>query len=87
MTLAVTEEEFELSKSDFVRSAGQQTVLIKRNGETVAVLTSPEQYETTREAKAERAIQAMWALREEMQAIATPEELIELEKALDRKAQ
>jgi PHD/YefM family antitoxin component YafN of YafNO toxin-antitoxin module len=87
MTRAVTEEEFELSKSDFVRSAGQQTVLIKRDGETVAVLTSPEQYETTQEAKAERAIQAMWALREEMQAIATPEELIELEKALDRKAQ
>ncbi len=53
MTRAVTEEEFELSKSDFVKSAGQQTVLIKRDGETVAVLTSPEQYETTREAKAD----------------------------------
>jgi PHD/YefM family antitoxin component YafN of YafNO toxin-antitoxin module len=87
MTRAVTEEEFELSKSDFVKSAGQQTVLIKRDGETVAVLTSPEQYETTREAKAERAIKAMWALREEMHSIATPEELLELEKALDRKAQ
>lgn len=87
MTRLITEEEFELSKSEFVRSVGQQTVLIQREGETVAVLTSPEQYETTREAKAERAIKAMWELREHMQSVATPEELLELEKALDRKAE
>jgi PHD/YefM family antitoxin component YafN of YafNO toxin-antitoxin module len=77
----IAEEEFELSKTEFVHSVGQQTVLIQRDGETVAVLTSPEQYETTREAKAERAIKAMWAVREELQLIA-PVELLALEKAL-----
>ena len=86
MTRQITEEEFELSKSEFVRSVGQQTVLIQRDGETVAVLTSPEQYETTREAKAERAIKAMWELREHMQSVATPEELEALEKELLQRA-
>jgi len=80
MTRTVSIEEFERSKDDFVKTADRQTVLIQRDGETVAVLTSPEQYETTREAKAQKAVEAMWAFRNHMQSVASPEELRELEK-------
>jgi len=82
MTRTVSVEEFEQSKDELVKAAARQTVLIQRDGETVAVLTSPEQYETTREAKAQKAIDAMWAFRNHMQSVATPEELRELEKEL-----
>jgi len=86
MTRAVTVEEFECSKDDLVRVAGKQTVLIQRDGETVAVLTSPQQYETTREAKAERVIKAMKEFGEHMQRVATTEELDALERELHQLA-
>jgi cell division GTPase FtsZ len=61
-------------------------VLIQRNVETVAVLTSPQQYETTREAKAERVIKSMREFGEHMQRVATAEEHDALEKELHQLA-
>jgi PHD/YefM family antitoxin component YafN of YafNO toxin-antitoxin module len=86
MARAISQEEFVNSAADLVKVVGQQTVFIQKEGETVAVIVSPAEYESIRGVRAERAIQAMMALREHMQAVATPEELEELETALDRKA-
>jgi PHD/YefM family antitoxin component YafN of YafNO toxin-antitoxin module len=86
MTRAISQEEFVESASDLVQVVGQQTVFIEKDGKPVAAIVSIAEYESTREAKAERAIAAMWAFREQMQASATTEELEELERALDRKA-
>jgi PHD/YefM family antitoxin component YafN of YafNO toxin-antitoxin module len=86
MTRAITEEEFATSKADLLSSVGEQTFLIEKDGRPIAALISISEYESTREARVERAIQAMDALGEYMQSVATPEELDELEKALDRKA-
>lgn len=76
-------EEFERSTGDLVKQVTQQTVLIQRNGETVAVLTSPQEYETTREARAQRALDSLHAFQAHMASSATPEELEELVKELD----
>jgi hypothetical protein len=53
---------------------------------TVAAIVSPEEFEFIRRKKAEDAIAAMRALGEQLQRVATPEEIDELERALDRKA-
>ena len=86
MTRAISQDEFINSALDLLQVIGQQTLLIQKDGETVAVLLSPQEYESTHEARTERAIQALHAFRGHMQSVATPEELDELEKALDRKA-
>ncbi|HEY1744882.1 MAG TPA: hypothetical protein VGG18_17060 [Granulicella sp.] len=86
MTRAISQDEFINSASDLLQVIGQQTLLIQKDGETVAVLVSPREYESTREARSERAIQSLHAFREHMQSVATPEELDELEKALNSKA-
>ena len=86
MARAISQEEFVNSASDLLQVVGKQTVFIQKEGNTVAVIVSPAEYESTREARAERAIRAMDRLGEYMQTVATPEELDELEKALDRKA-
>jgi PHD/YefM family antitoxin component YafN of YafNO toxin-antitoxin module len=86
MTRAITEEEFVSSKSDLLKSVGRQTLLIQKDGETVAVLVSPQEYEAARKAKAERAIQAMDAFGQHMRSVTTPEELDALEKELHARA-
>jgi PHD/YefM family antitoxin component YafN of YafNO toxin-antitoxin module len=86
MTRAISEEEFVSSKADLLKAVGQQTFLIERDGEPVAALVSMAEYESTREARAERAIQAMHAFGEHMRSVATPEELDELEKELHARA-
>ena len=86
MTRTVSQEEFANSAPDLLQAVGQQTVLIEQDGRTVAALVSIEQYESTREARAERAIRAMNRLGDYLHSVATPEELKELERALDRKA-
>jgi PHD/YefM family antitoxin component YafN of YafNO toxin-antitoxin module len=86
MARAISQEEFVDSASDLLQAVGKQPLFIQKEGETVAVLVSPAEYETIREARAERAIRAMMALREHMQTVATSEELEELERELDRKA-
>lgn len=83
---AISQEEFVNSASDLLQVVGKQTFFIQKEGHTVAVIVSPAAYESTREARAERAIRAMDRLGEYAQTVATPEELDALEKALDRKA-
>lgn len=85
MARAISQEEFVDSASDLLQVVGKQTLFIQKEGQTVAVLVSPAEYESIREARAQRAIQAMMNLREHMQAVATPEELEELERDLERK--
>ena len=82
MTRAISEEEFVQSKAELLKAVGEQTFLIEKDGKPVAALVSMDQYESTREAKAERAIAAMWELRNHMQSVATAEELADLEKEL-----
>jgi PHD/YefM family antitoxin component YafN of YafNO toxin-antitoxin module len=82
MTRTVSEEEFAKSQSELLKSVGRHSVIIQKNGETLGVLVSAEQYETTHEAKAERAIKAMHEFAKHMQSVTTPEELDELEKEL-----
>ena len=86
MTRTVSQEEFTNSVPDLLQVVGQQTILIEQGGKTVAALVSAEQYESTHEAQTEKAIQAMHRLGDYLHSVATPEELRELEKALDRKA-
>ena len=74
MTRTVSQEEFANSAPALLQAVGQQTILIERGGKTVAALVSAEQYESTREARAREPSEA------------TPEELQDLERALDRKA-
>ena len=86
MSRVVLQEELIGNDPELAQVLGRETVLVQRDGETVAVIVSLAEYESTREARAERAIRAMDRLGEYMQTVATSEELDELEKALDRKA-
>ena len=85
MTRAITEEEFVGSGPELLESVGKQTLLIQKDGKPFAALISMSEYESTREARAEKAIAAMEAFQRHMQQLGTPEELENLEKALDRK--
>ena len=86
MTRTIAQDEFVRADSDLRDAVGKQTVFLERDGKPVAAVVSIEQYESTHEAKAERAIKAMWAFREHMQSVATPEELAVLEKELHERA-
>ncbi|MEO7029029.1 MAG: hypothetical protein ABI147_06465 [Acidobacteriaceae bacterium] len=86
MARSISQEEFIDSASDLLQVVGTQTLFIQKDGETVAAIISPAEYESTHEARGERAIRALNAFGEYMESVATPEELEELEKALDRKA-
>lgn len=87
MARLVSQQEFVETANDLIQSAGQQTVFIQNGGETVAVLVSPSEYESTHEAKVEKAIAAMKRLSDAIYENNPSEaELYELEKALDRKA-
>ena len=86
MTRTIAQDEFVRADSDLRDAVGKQTVFLERDGKPVAAIVSIEQYESTREAKAERAIPAMKAFGEHMKAVATPEELEALEKELHLRA-
>ena len=87
MTRTISQEEFATSAPELLQAVGDQTILIERDGKTVAALVSAEQYESTREARGRRAIAAMNRLSDAIEASgATEQELKELEAALDRKA-
>jgi PHD/YefM family antitoxin component YafN of YafNO toxin-antitoxin module len=86
MSRAISQEELIPDGSELAKVLGQETVLVQKDGETVAVIVSPSEYESTREARAKRAIEAMMAFRQHMHSVATPAELEELERELDRKA-
>ena len=86
MSRVVSHSELIGNAPDLARVVGRETVLVQKDGETVAFIVSPSEYESTREAKAMRAIDAMMAFRNHMQSVATPAELEELERELDRKA-
>ena len=86
MSRVVLEKELIGKDPELAQVLGRETVLVQRDGETVAMIVSPSEYESTREARAERAIRAMHAFSEHMRAVATPEELDVLEKELHARA-
>ena len=87
MTRAISQDEFIATVPEVLSAVGEDSFVIEdEDGEMVAALVSPEEYEVVRRARAEDAIAAMRALGEQIRAIATPEEIDELERALDRKA-
>jgi PHD/YefM family antitoxin component YafN of YafNO toxin-antitoxin module len=86
MSRVVLQKELIGNNSELAQVLGRETVLVQKDGETVAVIVSPSEYESTREARAKQAIEAMMAFRNHMQSVATPAELEELERELDLKA-
>ena len=87
MTRAISQDEFIATVPEILSAVGEGSFVIEDGaGEMVAALVSPEEYEVVRRARAEDAIAAMRALGAQIRAIATPEEIDELERALDRKA-
>jgi hypothetical protein len=86
MSRVVLERELIGNVPELAKVLGRETVLVQKDGETVAMIVSPSEYESTREARAKRAIDAMMAFRNHMQSVATPAELEELERELDLKA-
>jgi hypothetical protein len=87
MTRAISQDEFIATVPEVLSAVGEGSFVIEdEDGEMVAALVSPEEYEVVRRARAEDAIAAMRALGEQIRALATPEEIDELERALDRKA-
>ncbi|HZL25163.1 MAG TPA: hypothetical protein VFC39_01380 [Acidobacteriaceae bacterium] len=86
MSHVVLQEELIGNDPELAQVLGRETVLVQRDGETVAMIVSPSEYESTREARAKRAIDAMMAFRNHMQSVASPPELEELERELDLKA-
>lgn len=86
MTRAISEEEFVKSKAELLNAVEGQTLLIEKDGKPFAALVPISEYETTREARAAKAIRAMEAFGEHMRSVTTPEELDGLEKELHARA-
>jgi hypothetical protein len=87
MTRAIQRDDLLGSLPRVLEAVGDDCFVVEdRNGVTVAAIVSPEEFEFIRRKKAEDAIAAMRALGEQLQRVATPEEIDELERALDRKA-
>jgi hypothetical protein len=85
MAVTVKAEEFVRPESGLIEAVGRQTVFLERDGKAVGALISMDQYESTGEARAERAIQAMKALSAHMASVASPGELEQLVRELDTK--
>ena len=87
MTRAISQDQFIATVPEILSAVGEDSFVIEDGaGGVVAALVSPEEYEVVRRARAEDAIAAMREMGERIQAIAIPEEIDELERALDRKA-
>jgi hypothetical protein len=87
MTRAITKEEFLASAPQTLAALGDDTFVIEQDGNFVAALVSQKDFEAIRRIRGQRAIAALNRLRDAIAASgATHEELLELEKALDRKA-
>jgi antitoxin (DNA-binding transcriptional repressor) of toxin-antitoxin stability system len=86
MALAISQQELVDSTAGLEGKVGVETVFIQKDGRNVAAIVPIATYETTREAMAQRAIQAMRELGEHLQRVATPDEIDELEKELHQLA-
>ena len=86
MTRAISENEFVAAAPKILGNVTVDSILIQRDGRTIAALISAEEFEIVRRARAKRAIEALEAMGRHIQSVATPAEIDELEKALDRKA-
>lgn len=87
MATAISEQDLVAKAPDLIKMVGKQSVFIQKDGETVAVVISAKEYESTREARVQRLFSAMDAVTEAIYSKnPSEEELLELEKALDRKA-
>jgi hypothetical protein len=87
MTRAITQDDFLANASQRLASLGNDVFVIEQDGQFVAALVSQKDFEALRRVHGQRAIAAMNRLSDAIEASgATHEELLELEKALDRKA-
>jgi hypothetical protein len=86
MTRAISEDEFVTTTPDLLSNLDSESVVIQRDGTVIGALISAEEYELVRRARAARAIDALEQFGRHMQSVATPEELDELVRELDRKS-
>jgi hypothetical protein len=83
MTRRITLDEFRQRSQAFFAGATQDLVVIEQDGEVLGALVSPEDYESLRRVRAQRAMDAMNALGKHMASAASPEELEDLVRELD----
>jgi hypothetical protein len=87
MMRAITKDDFLANAQQKLASLGDDLFVIEQDGNFVAALVSEKDFEAIRKVRGQRAIAAMNRLSDAIEASgATKEELLELEKALDRKA-
>lgn len=86
MARTISSSEFVEQANDIVAAAGDQTIFLEKDGKKVAAIVSIAEYESTHEAKVERALAAMDALASHMASVATREEIDDLVQSLDRHA-
>jgi len=84
---AIAQSEVASALPGLLRDVEREAVAIEDNGRQVAYLVSPQEYETTREAKTKRLVEATAALQNEIAKNAREKglDLGELMRDLDRK--
>ena len=83
----VSENDAVVTLPSIIDELGSESVAIERDGKDVAVLISPEEYESIRQMKIKRLLESMDRIATSVQSKAKDEaELEELMRSLDRKA-
>jgi hypothetical protein len=85
MTRDISQEQFLAATADTLAAARSDSFVISKDGEFVAALVNERDYADLRRLRVQRAIEAMNSISDAIEASgASYEELLELEKALDR---
>lgn len=84
MTVAISPEQLGARGQEFLADPGTDLLVIESEGRVLGALVSPEDYEQIRRIRAQRVLDAMDALGRHMASVATPSELDELVRELDR---
>ena len=84
---AISKDKFLATATETLDGVGDDALVIREDGAFVAAIVGEKDFEVIRKSRGERAIAAMYRLRDAIQNSGAPkDELVELEKALDRKA-
>jgi hypothetical protein len=83
MIVAIKPDELEARGKEFLSDSKRDVLVIKQEGQVLGALISPEDYESLRQLRAQRAVDAMNSFGKHMESVATPEELQELVRELD----
>ena len=87
MTRAISQDELTATLPSVLAAVRTDRFVIQdEKGLAIAAVISPEDYERLHSAAVEDAISAMREFGEHLQSVASPEEIAELERELDRKA-